>query len=252
MKCCSTDGVASPFTLHLLPGSFNPLHDGHRGMLNYAVKHCVPEQDRCHPVHVIGFYELSCRNADKGSLQLDELLERLAQFSVVSSSKQKSETEDSYLYPVLITRAPLLVDKVRLLKCPATLLIGVDTYMRLMEPKYYQPPSAVYLSTVLMEFFFKGIRFLVFGRATESVPKSLISSLESAQRVTAPQGKLPSFLALSLCQSLLPSISESSLAPADSSILQGIIQQLFHPAVDFRVDLSSTFLRAQHQQGAKQ
>lgn len=40
-----------------LPGSFNPLHDGHKAMLNAAVQQAGPDSEGC--------YELTVMNADK-------------------------------------------------------------------------------------------------------------------------------------------------------------------------------------------
>jgi hypothetical protein len=40
-----------------LPGSFNPLHEGHKAMLNAAVKLAGPDYEGC--------YELTVMNADK-------------------------------------------------------------------------------------------------------------------------------------------------------------------------------------------
>ncbi len=48
----------------VLPGSFNPLHEGHRGMLAAASKACGGME---------GCFELSVGNADKGFLPADEV-----------------------------------------------------------------------------------------------------------------------------------------------------------------------------------
>jgi len=84
-----------------LPGSFNPLHRGHRQLLDAAVERfggAGADGD-----HMEGCFELSIGNADKGLLPAEEVRRRVAQFTAEG-------------LPLILTRAPLFTDKARLLR----------------------------------------------------------------------------------------------------------------------------------------
>ena len=66
-------------------------------------------------------YELSINNADKGQICVDSLMERVKQF------------HDSEL---VITVSPLFVQKALLFQ-NSNFVIGYDTYIRLVDAKYY-------------------------------------------------------------------------------------------------------------------
>ena len=96
----------------LLPGSFNPLHEGHVLLARVA------EELRQQPVA----FEISVTNVDKPPLSGETVRHRLAQFAGKS--------------PVELTRAPTFVEKSRLFP-GTTFVIGADTAERLFAPKYY-------------------------------------------------------------------------------------------------------------------
>ena len=119
----------------LFPGSFNPLHDGHRRML------AIAEQRLERP----GAYELSIENPDKPLLDYFEIRARLEQIE----------------QPVWLTRLPTFVEKAR--KFPgATFVVGTDTLKRIADPRYYGGPRE--RDGQLTEMLERGVRFLVFGR----------------------------------------------------------------------------------------
>ena len=119
----------------LFPGSFNPLHDGHRRMLAIAENRLGRQ----------GAYELSIENPDKPLLDYFEIRARLEQFE----------------QPVWLTRLPTFVEKAR--KFPgATFVVGTDTLKRIADPRYYGGPRE--RDKQLTEMLERGVRFLVFGR----------------------------------------------------------------------------------------
>lgn len=59
-----------------LSGSFNPVHDGHRTLLDAA---CAARTAHGGPSE--GCFELSIGNADKGLLPEDEIMRRVRQFT---------------------------------------------------------------------------------------------------------------------------------------------------------------------------
>jgi len=121
----------------LLPGSFNPLHLGHREMLSVA------EQ----VLGVKGAFELSVRNADKPSLDFLTINERL---------------EGIEPHPVWLTNTPTFEEKARLFP-GATFALGVDTLTRIGELRFYQNHVDL-LDEALQTFETHDSHFLVFGR----------------------------------------------------------------------------------------
>ena len=104
--------VEGPSPAALLPGSFSPVHEGHRGLALAAEEILGTE---------VGF-ELSVTNVDKPALEETEILERLAQFT-------DGET-------VVLTRAETFFKKARLF--PGRIfVVGWDTAVRLVAARYY-------------------------------------------------------------------------------------------------------------------
>lgn len=123
----------------MLPGSFNPLHDGHRALAAAAGE-------------ILGApvaYELAVVNVDKPPLAVDEINRRIAQFRNVGT--------------VVLTRAETFHKKAQLFP-GCGFVIGWDTATRLIEPRYYGDSEPAML-TALAEMWGKGSRFAVAGRA---------------------------------------------------------------------------------------
>ncbi len=121
----------------VLPGAFNPLHDGHRLLARAAAAHLGQ------PVT----FELSLRNVDKPPLSEEEALRRARQFRGSAS--------------LALTRAPTFREKARLFP-GCTFIIGYDTAVRVVAPDYYAGPED--MLAALAEIRDHGCRFLVAGR----------------------------------------------------------------------------------------
>jgi nicotinamide mononucleotide (NMN) deamidase PncC len=122
----------------LLPGSFNPLHAGHREMARVASL-------------ILGApvaFELSVTNVDKPALGEAEVSRRLRQF------------EPDHV--VELTRTPTFLEKSRLFG-ETTFVVGVDTAERIVQPRYYGNSEAT-MRAALDEIAGRGCRFLVAGR----------------------------------------------------------------------------------------
>jgi hypothetical protein len=122
----------------ILPGSFNPLHDGHRGLAAVAAE-------------ILGLkvaFELSVVNVDKPPLSPDEMSRRMAQFAGCGA--------------LWLTNAPRFMDKADAFP-GAVFVVGADTAQRLVDPRYYgSDPKGV--NAALAQVRRRGCRFLVACR----------------------------------------------------------------------------------------
>jgi hypothetical protein len=123
----------------LLPGSFNPVHDGHRRLAEVAAR-------------LVGrpaAFELSITNADKPPLDTEEVRRRMEQFT--------------WGPPLWLTHAPTFAEKARLFP-GAVFAVGADTAERIVQPRFYQD-SGTRMAEALATVRAHGCRFLVAGRA---------------------------------------------------------------------------------------
>lgn len=162
----------------LFPGSFSPLHHGHLTLAQVVSKMLNAEV----------ILEISVTNVDKPPLDETEILKRVGQF--LGNGK------------VLLSRAETFHKKSQLFP-GSTFVVGWDTAVRLVDPKYYNGNETSML-TALAEMWASGCRFLVAGRVDGNRFKGL-------SEVPVPQGFHPIFQAI--------------------------------PESGFRVDVSSTELR---------
>lgn len=153
---------AIPRRTVILPGSFNPAHDGHREMLAAAAA--------LRPDHALAF-ELAVTNADKGTLAAEEVRRRAEQFFPVRAGEKLPFTDSALERPsdhpsrttsLLLTRAPLFSQKAALFP-GATFVVGYDTAIRLVMPKYYG--GEVEMLRAFEEIRNLGCSFVVAGRA---------------------------------------------------------------------------------------
>lgn len=122
----------------ILPGSFNPVHQGHLNLLNTAES----------LTGLRGILELSCANVDKPQQDQDECLRR------VSAICDR---------PVLLASAPRFVSKAKL-SPRSTFVLGYDTAVRLID----------YADCTEWETFQAlETRFLVAGRLHEGLFQGL-------------------------------------------------------------------------------
>ncbi|XP_031099236.1 uncharacterized protein LOC116003487 isoform X1 [Ipomoea triloba] len=124
----------------ILSGSFNPLHDGHLKLLEVASSICGGG----YPC-----FELSAVNADKPPLTVSEIKDRVKQFEKVGKT-------------VIISNQPFFYKKAELFPGSA-FVIGADTAVRLINPKYYGNDYGKMLE-ILIGCKNTGCTFLVGGR----------------------------------------------------------------------------------------
>jgi phosphopantetheine adenylyltransferase len=121
----------------MLPGSFNPMHQGHITAL----------QSACALNHTDGIFELCVVNIDKAPLSFDDIQQRITTF-------------DSR--PVVLTNAPLFSDKDKLFP-GISYAIGVDTAIRLINPKYTYGDENQMVENIL-KMTFNNTKFYVIPR----------------------------------------------------------------------------------------
>ncbi len=139
--CVETDGRCNPQAPPphlLLPGAFNPVHEGHWGMAAAATR----------LTGLAAVFELSVVNVDKAPLSPEEIRGRLSAFT--------------WRTPVWLTRAPTFVEKAALFPGVA-FIIGADTAVRVVAPRYYGGQEEL-MRRALDQMRGWGCRFLVAGR----------------------------------------------------------------------------------------
>jgi nicotinamide mononucleotide (NMN) deamidase PncC len=121
----------------IFSGAFNPLHAGHRRMLELATTRCGS------PVAL----EISIANVDKPLLDFIEIDDRLAGLGD---------------HPVLLSRAATFAEKAALFP-GAVFVVGADTIARIADERYYGG-SRERRDSAIGAIAARGCRFLAFGR----------------------------------------------------------------------------------------
>ena len=133
-----------PLQAAVMPGSFNPLHEGHERLAQVASETLGGREVA---------FELAVVNVDKPPLEESEVRHRLRQFEG--------------RWRVVLTRASRFYEKASLLP-DCTFVIGWDTAIRLVNPRYYGDNEGAMLSA-LSNIRAVGCRFLVAGRTQQGV-----------------------------------------------------------------------------------
>lgn len=146
-------GDGSPAAGSLVfPGSFDPLHEGHRLMARIA------EEIAERPLE----WEISVTNVDKPMLDSISIRDRAAQFA-----GQR----------LWLTSAARFVDKLAIFP-EGTFVMGADTYSRLANPKYYGGSTAAAAEAV-EAIAMRARGLIVFGRTRDG-------AFEDAAQLDAP------------------------------------------------------------------
>ena len=96
----------------ILSGSFNPLHEGHIGLLKASSK-----EFKKNPL-----FEISIKNVDKSEINFNDLMDRINQFRSLGK--------------LVVTNSEKFEEKSKIFK-ESIFVIGYDTALRLVDNKYY-------------------------------------------------------------------------------------------------------------------
>lgn len=205
----------------IFPGSYNPPHKGHVGLARAAVAKVSQHASRLRPL----VFEISITNADKPAMEPEEVSRRVSQFREVMK-----DVSGIPQWGILLTSSPLFSEKVQALqkyappsvqthpKFPLTeernrwsFVIGSDTMVRVLNPKYYNNDHEQMLAAQRS----MGADFVVGGRLEQKGDTTKFVTGEEALKD-------------------LPEDVKNIFVLLDES--------------DFRVDISSTELRAEKEE----
>ena len=139
----------------IVSGSFNPLHHGHEALARRAIEE---QRDDSSGEY---FFEMSTFNVDKGPLSADEMEKRVSY--IISRG-----------HCCLLTNA-ILFDAKSDLFPNCTFAIGFDTYIRVVNPKYY-PKVTGGIEATMARIEANGCEFFVGGRVTQGIYRTLLPS----------------------------------------------------------------------------
>jgi len=157
--------LTAPVPPLLLPGSFNPVHEGHTTLARIA------EELTQKPAS----FEISVTNVDKPPLTADTIRQRLTQFAGKA--------------PVELTRAPTFLEKSRLFR-GTTFVIGADTAERLVAPRYYDN-DPFRMNGALEEIGSGGGRFLVAVRVDAAGHVRTLGDIQVPRRYAELFAEIP-------------------------------------------------------------
>jgi len=227
----------------VFPGSFNPIHVGHLALANASIKTLEKHEPYIHPRRHNDkpiFFELSLTNVDKPSIDPKIVASRVKKFIELASNDES----DGNLFPqqwgIVLTRAPLFEEKLNILRSKVlnrlegpgdspriNFVIGTDTMVRILNPKYYRDKARESMIESLLELKEKGVSFIVGGRLEQS-PAQTPDGSPSAPRFVSGKEDLID----------LPEEVASMFIIMEES--------------EFRVDLSSTEIRKEQERKEKE
>lgn len=188
----------SPRDVLILPGSFNPPHQGHVGLANAAISALrrLRQRDEHDGNYIIStstsnsryssmsstsssssrirydsivFFDLPLRNIDKPPLEPREAERRVNFFKALPLSDMPK------YWAVILTHVPLFLQDTTVLnelipctqsdfgaQCKIHFVVGTDTMVRITKPKYYGSHENMIAS--LLEMKDRGVHFIVGGR----------------------------------------------------------------------------------------
>lgn len=214
-----TASAKIPSRTVIISGSFNPLHHGHEALALRAMAEATEPSGAY-------YFEISTINVDKGPISASEMERR------VDGIIKKGHS-------ILLTNAIFFDAKAELFP-QCIFAIGFDTYVRVINPKYY-PKLTGGIDGMMARVEAKGCEFFVGGRITEGVYQALVSTPKgspaelSFDTDVTFESVVETERQITTASSRLTSIDEHVQLEPMSPIFSGI--------ANFRHDISSTEIR---------
>lgn len=145
---------AKNLRIHLVPGSFNPLHTTHKEIF---------ELIDCPLPHA--FFEISVERVDKDMVTLPELGDRLKQFNDFA--------------PVVVNRAPRFVTKIGTYLSHVSKLtfhVGIDTITRMADDYGIMGIQGLAANFVVHDRIMNGKHKSLYSEFGENIPRNCLSS----------------------------------------------------------------------------
>ena len=207
--------------VHLLvPGSFNPLHWGHTELARVASNVVLRKQQAADPAahkkRVVVTYEISASIVGKRDLGESDLVSRVQQFVDANTR-------------VAVTTARMFVEKAAMFPGHG-LVVGIDTAERVLDPAFYGGSLAT-MKAALEKIRSHGCYFVVGGR----------QKAEDADEPGTPKDNMvrnDSFSSSVPAGAVWADATRLAVPDGFRDMFVAIAQE------DFRVDISSTELRA--------
>ncbi|TEB20114.1 hypothetical protein C9890_0103 [Perkinsus sp. BL_2016] len=206
----------------IVSGSFNPLHHGHEHLAKKAVEQAP---GACGAK----FFEISTVNVDKGPLSSLEMERRVD--NIIKRG-----------HACLLTSALLFDAKADLFpKC--IFAIGYDTYIRVVNPRYY-PRVTGGLDATLSRIEAKGCEFFVGGRLTNGIYHALAPSPKTRSSSNVEDSMMDlQFDAVELPNERRRMFCKEEPSTSQISCEEEPMTPLFSGIREFRFDISSTEIR---------
>ena len=210
----------------VISGSFNPIHYGHENLARRAVEQASGASGEY-------LFEISTLNVDKGPISAAEMERRVDLITKRGHS-------------CMLTSATLFDAKSELFP-NCIFAIGFDTYVRVINPKYY-PRLIGGLDGTLARIEANGCEFFVGGRIAEGIYRSLAPSpLVGFRNDRSISLDVEFELVESSHESFRP---KPVCKPTERNNIDLLCEEepvspIFTPIPEFRFDISSTQIRSQ-------
>jgi len=250
----STENLKLPSGTIIIPGSFNPLHDGHISIGLSILEKEYGWVPGCGQVNPLLVFEFGCKNADKKDKTEKEISSIVSQFNSANPLFIKYGLTN---IGCILTLKPLFVDKSNEFK-NCIFGIGADTFQRIIMPKYYydkdhgnQMNGLINMVCALSTIKNNGVKIYVAGRIINQtdIDDRIINQTDIDGRIinqTDINGRIINQTDIDgkIIGQAYETLTSLYQKEESAFFITPSIRSIFHEIEDFRIDISSTQLRS--------